>query len=142
MSNRKRLSQGFTLMEIMIVMVIIGMIAALVGPNIFKKFFGAQRDAAFTQIRGIEGALDQHRLDTFKYPDSLDGLIKNTVNSPRWDGPYLKPGIPKDPWGNDYQYKKPGREGRDYDLYSFGGDGREGGEGDNADINGWEVKGK
>jgi general secretion pathway protein G len=135
--------RGFTLIELLIVMAIIGMLAALVGPTIFNKFAGTQRDAALTQIRMLEQALDSHRLDTFKYPDSLEGLVKNTVNKPTWNGPYLKqPMIPKDPWGNDYQYKKPGRDGRDYDLFSFGADGQEGGEGENADIVSWEASAK
>ncbi len=137
----KRYQRGFTLIELLIVMAIIGMLAALVGPTVFKKFFGAQRDAALTQIRLIESALDQHRIDTFKYPDSLEGLTKNTVGKPTWDGPYLKNGVPKDPWGNDYQYRKPGREARDYDLFSFGADGVEGGETENADITSWTDQG-
>jgi general secretion pathway protein G len=140
MSNRKRFSWRFAL-KLLIIMFVLGIVIALfVEPLIITCRFPGNN--GFFRLRAIEAALDQHRMDTFKYPDSLDGLIKNTVNSPRWDGPYLKPGIPKDPWGNDYQYKKPGREGRDYDLYSFGADGREGGEGDNADIHAWEVEGK
>lgn len=139
----KRPDQGFTLIELLIVMAIIGMLAALVGPTIFGKFMGAQRDTALTQIRMIEQGLDGHRLDTFKYPDTLEGLLKNTVNKPTWNGPYLKQQqIPKDPWGNEYQYKKPGRDGRDYDLFSFGADGQEGGESDNADIVSWESAAK
>ena len=135
--------QGFTLIELLIVMAIIGMLAALVGPTIFSKFMGAQRDTALTQIRMIEQGLDAHRLDTFKYPDTLEGLLKNTVNKPTWNGPYLKlQEIPKDPWGHEYQYKKPGRDGRDYDLFSFGADGQEGGENDNADIVSWESSAK
>lgn len=141
MSNRKRFSWRFALK--LLIIVVIGMVIALfVLLSNTREPPIPKRDTAFTQLRAIGYALDEYRLDTFKYPNSLDGLLKNTVNSPRWDGPYWKPGIPKDPWGNDYQYKKPGREGRDYDLYSFGADGREGGEGDNADIHAWEVKRK
>jgi general secretion pathway protein G len=139
MSNSKSFSQGFTLIELLIVMAILGMLAALVGPTIFRQFGGAKRDGAITQIRMVEQALDHHRLDTFKYPDSLEGLVKNTVNSPKWSGPYIKNGVPKDSWGNEYQYKKPGRDGRDYDLYSFAADGQEGGEGENADITSWQT---
>ena len=136
MSNKKRFSWRFAF-KLLIIAVILGTVIVLFGPPNTCRFPITKGNAAFTQLRAIGDALNQQRLDTFKYPDSLDGLIKNTVNSPRWDGPYLKPGIPKDPWGNDYQYKKPGREGRDYDLYSFGADGRDGGEGDNADIYAW-----
>ncbi len=139
---KKSLTPGFTLIELLIVMAILGMLAALVGPAIFKKFAGAQQDNARVQIRMMESALDQHRLDTARYPDSLEGLIKNTVNNPRWDGPYLKQGLPKDPWGNDYQYKKPGEEGREYDLWSFGAGGQPGGEGEDADVTSWGVKKK
>ena len=129
---------GFTLIELLIVMAILGMLAALVGPTIFNKFFGAQRDAAKTQINSIEVALDSYRLDMFKYPGSLEDLIKNSSNDPKWQGPYLRKGLPKDPWGHEYQYKRPGGEGRDYDLYSFGADGQEGGEDENADIANWQ----
>ena len=133
-------SKGFTLIELLIVMAILGMLAALVGPNIIARFGESKIVAAYTQMSSIEVTLDTYRLDMFKYPNSLEALVKNTANSPKWRGPYIKKGIPKDPWGNQYQYKKPGREGRDYDLYAFGADGREGGEKDDADIKSWEVK--
>ncbi len=138
--NKKFLTSGFTLIELLIVMAILGMLAALVGPTIFDKFNDAQRKDAKVQIRMIESTLDQHRLNTADYPNSLEGLTKNTVNNPRWEGPYLKQGLPKDPWGNDYQYKKPGEEGREYDLWSFGADGKPGGERGDADVTSWEVK--
>ncbi len=140
MSSKKiyRRQQGFSLMELLIVMVILGMLAAIVGPALWNKLGGAQRDTAKTQISNIEVALDSYRLDTFKYPNSLEELIKNTSNNPKWNGPYLKKGIPKDPWGNDYQYQKPGQDGRKYDLYSFAVDGVQGGEGDNADVVSWQ----
>lgn len=130
-------SPGFTLIELLIVMAIIGMLAALVGPKLFGKFGQSQRQAASAQISMIEQALDAHRLATGKYPKTLEGLISNTGNSPAWDGPYLKKGLPKDPWGRDYQYKMPGNDNRDYDLFSFGLDGAQGGEGENADITSW-----
>jgi len=135
--NKKR--GGFTLIELLIVMAIIGMLAALVGPSVFKRFGGAQRDAAKAQISNLAAALDTYRLDMHKYPNSLDALIKNPGSNKRWNGPYLpKPVLPKDPWGNEYQYKKPGTHGTDYDLYSFGADGREGGEDDDKDVTNWE----
>ncbi len=131
-------NQGFTLIELLIVMAIIGMLAAIVGPKLFNKFASAQRDATASQISGFDQALSAYRLDVGKYPDSLDALLKSD-SSKRWKGPYLqKQSIPKDPWGNDYQYRKPGKHSNDYDLFSFGADGQEGGEGDNADIVNWK----
>jgi general secretion pathway protein G len=135
-------SQGFTLIELLIVMAILGMLAAIVGPSLMGKFGKGQRTTAKTQIANIEVALDSYKLDMSKYPDSLDDLAKNSSSNPRWQGPYLKKGLPKDPWGYDYQYRKPGNEGRPYDLYSFGPDGQEGGEGDNADIVHWQADSK
>ncbi|HHB93435.1 MAG TPA: type II secretion system protein GspG [Thioploca sp.] len=133
-------SKGFTLIELLIVMAILGMLAALVGPSLFKQLDAGKVSTASTQMSSIEAALDSYRLDLFKYPKSLEALVKNTTNSPKWHGPYLKKSIPKDPWGNEYQYRSPGRERRDYDLYSFGADGREGGEEIDADIKSWEIK--
>ena len=131
--------QGFSLMELLIVMVILGMLAAIVGPSLWGKLVGAQHDTAKTQISNIEVALDSYRLDMFKYPSSLEELVKNTTNNPKWQGPYLrKARLPKDPWGNEYQYRKPGQDGREYDVYSFAADGQQGGEGDNADVVSWQ----
>ncbi len=134
------ISKGFTLIELLIVMAILGMLAALVGPSLFRQLDTGRISTASTQMSSIEVALDSYRLDMFKYPGSLEGLVKNTANSPKWQGSYMKKGMPKDPWGNEYQYKKPGREGRAYDLYSFGADGRDGGEKIDADIKNWEIK--
>jgi len=126
--------------ELLIVMVILGMLAAIVGPNLWNKINGGQKQTAKIQIANIETALGSYRLDMFKYPNSLEDLVNNTSNDPKWLGPYLTKGLPKDPWGNDYQYRKPGQQGRDYDLYSFGVDGQEGGEGENADIVSWQNR--
>ncbi len=133
------LSKGFTLIELLIVMAILGMLAALVGPSLFGKVDEGRIKSALTQMVSFETALEAYRLDLFKYPSSLDDLVKNNSNKPKWHGPYMSKRIPKDPWGNEYQYKKPGREGRNYDLYSFGADGREGGEKVDADILNWKV---
>jgi general secretion pathway protein G len=139
MLNKKlKPQQGFSLMELLIVMVILGMLAAVVGPTLWNKLGGAQRNTAKTQISNIEVALDSYRLDMFKYPSSLEDLITNTSSDSKWQGPYLRKGLPKDPWGNEYQYRKPGREGRDFDLYSYGADGQEGGDNENADIVSWK----
>jgi len=139
MYNQKlKPQQGFSLMELLIVMVILGMLAAVVGPTLWGKLAGAQRDTAKTQISNIEVALDSYRLDMFKYPSTLEDLVTNTSSSSTWQGSYLRKGLPKDPWGNEYQYRKPGREGRDFDLYSYGADGQEGGDKENADIVSWK----
>ncbi len=139
MYNQKlKPQQGFSLMELLIVMVILGMLAAVVGPTLWGKLAGAQRDTAKTQISNIEVALDSYRLDMFKYPSTLEDLVTNTSSSSTWQGSYLRKGLPKDPWGNEYQYRKPGREGRDFDLYSYGADGQEGGDKEDADIVSWK----
>jgi general secretion pathway protein G len=135
-SNKKsRQQHGFTLIELLIVMAIMGMLAAIVGPTLIEQIGGSRKDAARTQISQLESAIEIYRLDMFKLPNSLEDLVKNSSNSPKWKGPYMSKGyIPKDPWDNEYQYKKPGGEGRKYDIYSFGADGQEGGEEDNADV--------
>lgn len=122
---------GFTIIELLIVMAILGMLAVMVAPNLFKKAEGAKRDAAMSQISALESALSTHRLDVGQYPDELDGLMENTTGRSSWDGPYLNNALPKDPWGNDYQYTS---EGSSFTLLSFGADGRAGGEDNDADI--------
>ncbi|MBR9912694.1 MAG: type II secretion system major pseudopilin GspG [Gammaproteobacteria bacterium] len=131
--------QGFTLIEIMVVVVILGILAALIAPNILGRTGEARITAAKSDINSIGNALDLYKLDNFAYPSTDQGL-EALVNKPsgypepvNWnaDG-YLK-SLPKDPWGNEYQYVSPGRNGP-YDLYSLGADKREGGEGENADI--------
>jgi len=122
---------GFTLIEILVVMAIIGMLAVMVAPNIFNQQAGAQRDAALSQISSLEAALDTYRLDVGEYPDSLEGLIENDSGRAAWNGPYLRREVPMDPWGNEYIYES---EGRSFTLVSYGPDGERGGEGDDADI--------
>lgn len=122
---------GFTLIEILVVMAIIGMLAVMVAPNIFNQQAGAQRDAALSQISSLEAALDTYRLDVGDYPDSLEGLIENDSGRAAWNGPYLRREVPMDPWGNEYIYES---EGRSFTLVSYGPDGERGGEGDDADI--------
>ncbi|MCD6262040.1 MAG: type II secretion system major pseudopilin GspG [Deltaproteobacteria bacterium] len=140
-----REQDGFTLIELLIVMIILGLLAALVGPRMFGKVGSSRQKAAKAQISLLETALDTYRLDTGTYPSTEQGLqalrtkpdgVKN------WDGPYLPKDVPKDPWGHPYIYKCPGEHG-DYDIISYGADGVEGGEGENADIVNWEDnKGK
>ena len=143
-SNPAR-SRGFTLIEIMVVMVILGLLVAIVAPNIMGRSDQAKVTIAKTQLSNIANALDLYRLDNSHYPSSqqgLEALVSKPSGTPEpknWnpDG-YLK-SVPEDPWGYEYQYVSPGTEGP-YDLYSYGSDGQEGGEGDAADISVWESK--
>lgn len=145
--NRKR-ERGFTLIEIMVVVIILGLLAGLVLPRVLGQEEKARINAAKTQIRALEGALDAFKLDNGFYPatdQGMDALIKKpeTGRIPnKWrEGGYLKPArIPKDPWGRDYVYIAPGSEGREYELTSYGADNEPGGEGNNADIESWKIE--
>jgi len=131
--------RGFTLIELLVVLVILGLLAALVGPNIFKNLSKGQAGAAKAQIELLGQALDQFRLDMGRYPTSQEGLAALVTNPgiDNWQGPYLKKGLPNDPWGRPYHYQSPGSHG-DFDLVSFGKDGSPGGEGEDKDITSWE----
>ena len=129
--------KGFTLIELLIVMAILALLAGLVGPTLWNKLSGAKRDVTATQIKNIESALDSYRLDMRKFPKELSELVQDSTGKSAWDGPYMKK-IPKDPWENDYQYVTPGKYNKEYDLYSMGADGQEGGEEDDKDITNWE----
>lgn len=142
MSAGLRQSRGFSLIELMIVLVILGLIAGIVGPQAMKYLGKGKNQSAKVQIENISAALDMYRLEVGSYPTTSDGL-KALVAAPSsakgWNGPYLKKGeVPKDPWNNDYQYKRPGSNGQPYDLLSFGADGAPGGEGEDADITLWK----
>jgi general secretion pathway protein G len=133
MTSKKcpRAQRGFTIIELLIVMAILGMLAVMVAPNLFNQADSARRDAALSQISSLGSALDAYRLDVGQYPDSLEGLVRNTSGRTTWNGPYIRGNIPNDPWGNPYVYQS---TGRNYTLMSYGADGRQGGEGDGADI--------
>ena len=147
MQNRLNDNRGFTLIEIMIVIVILGILAALVGPRLMGRTDDAKIAEGKVQIRNIESALKLYKLDSGVYPTTEQGLsalvAKPTVGTiPKnyREGGYLEnKNIPKDPWGNDYLYLSPGEHG-DYDLSSYGADGVKGGEGKDADINSWDLK--
>ncbi len=123
---------GFTMIELLIVIVILGLLASLVAPKFFAQLGTAERGIAAAQMNAFETALDTYRLDMGKYPEKLEAL--RTGDQPRWDGPYLPKAIPMDPWGNPYVYVIPGENGEPYKLISYGADGQPGGADSNADI--------
>lgn len=134
-----RTGAGFTLLELLVVMVIIGLLVGYVGPRYFSQIGKSEVKAARAQIDALEKALDQYRIDTGHYPAmdaGLNALFTPPANESKWEGPYLKKGIPRDPWGNPYVYKIPGEHG-EYDLLSYGKDGQPGGTGEAADITNW-----
>ena len=137
----RRGQSGFTLIEMMVVMVIIGLLMALVGPRFIRQEEKARSKAARAQIELLGTALDTYRLDVGRYPTSQEGLAalrQRPFGVDRWDGPYLKKEVPKDPWDHPYLYRSPGEAGRPYDLYSYGADGAPGGDGDKRDVTSWE----
>jgi general secretion pathway protein G len=131
--------RGFTLLELLVVMVIIGLLAAYVAPRYFSQVGRSEVRSAQAQIASLRSALDTYRLDMGSYPTTEQGLAALTTrpaNAPRWNGPYLQKAAPPDPWGKPYQYRSPGEHG-EFDLLSFGKDGQPGGSGDAADITSW-----
>ena len=127
---------GFTLLELLVVIVIIGLLAGYVAPRYFSQVGKSEVQVARAQIESIEKALDQFRLDTRHYPSAeqgLEALVSKPSGEPNWSGPYLKKAVPSDPWGRPYVYRVPG-EKTDFQLFSFGRDGKAGGAGEDADI--------
>ncbi len=136
--NRNR-NAGFTLLELLVVLVILGLLAGYVAPKYFAQVGKSEVKVAQAQIGALEKALDQYRIDTGRYPSNEQGLTAlnaKPADEAKWDGPYLKKTVPNDPWGKPYQYKMPG-EHSEVDIYSFGRDGAAGGSDDNADIGNW-----
>ncbi|WP_374592277.1 type II secretion system major pseudopilin GspG [Aquabacterium sp.] len=132
-------ARGFTLLELLVVLVIIGLLAGIVGPRFFKQLGKSEVKTARAQLDALQKSLDQYRLDAGHYPSTEQGLAALWVkpaNETRWSGPYLTKEPPKDPWQRDYQYRSPGQHG-EYDLFSLGRDGREGGTDEDEDITSW-----
>jgi len=140
-TKKDRRTAGFTLIELMIVLFILGLLATLVAPRLMGRVGKAKVKAAQAQIQMLSTALDLFHLDVGRYPteeEGLKSLVQRPENLSQWSGPYLEKGVPKDPWGRDYLYKSPGEHGA-YDLVSHGADGAPGGEGESADISNYQA---
>ncbi|MFM7735529.1 MAG: type II secretion system major pseudopilin GspG [Alphaproteobacteria bacterium] len=136
-SRRLAREEGFTLIELLVVLVIIGLLATLVAPNFIGQSEKAKPKAARAQLENIRNALDMYQLDVGRYPTTEEGLTalrQRPSSAPRWSGPYLRDELPMDPWGKPYVYRSPGEGGGNYDIQSYGADGRSGGDGNNADV--------
>ncbi len=128
--------RGFTLLELLVVIVIIGLLVGYVAPRYFSQVGKSEIQVTKAQIDALDKALDQYRLDTRRYPTTeqgLQALVTKPANETNWNGPYLKKAVPNDPWGRPYVYRNPGQKG-DFDLISYGRDGQPGGSGEDADI--------
>lgn len=135
--GRTRQGAGFTLLELLVVILIIGLLTSIVAPRFLGQVSRSEVTTARAQIEALEKALQAYRIDTGHFPTTSQGLralVAQPGDESRWRGPYLQDDVPADPWGSAYQYRTPGANGRDYELRSFGRDRAPGGEGDDADI--------
>ncbi|WMC10511.1 type II secretion system major pseudopilin GspG [Oceanimonas pelagia] len=132
---------GFTLLELLVVLVILGLLASLAGPQVLRQLGGSKTKTAALQIKELSTALDLYRLEVGRHPttaEGLEALISAPAGARGWNGPYLnKKSVPQDPWGNDYQYRSPGQHG-EFDLFSLGSDNQQGGSGEAQDVVSWE----
>ncbi|MEO5658475.1 MAG: type II secretion system major pseudopilin GspG [Polaromonas sp.] len=139
---RRVRAKGFTLLELLVVVVIIGMLAGFVAPRYFDQVGKSKTKVAKAQINSLEKALDQYRLDLGNYPNTELGLTAltlkpSTEGETKWQGPYLKKALPNDPWERPYLYRSPGENAREYDVFTLGADGQLGGTGENIDVTSW-----
>lgn len=137
MKANNRPTRGFTLLELLVVILIIGLLTGIVAPRLMGQIGRSERTVARGQIDALDKAIEAFRLDMGRYPTNAEGLqvlVQTPGGDARWRGPYLKGNVPLDPWGSAYQYRSPGTGGRDFDLVSYGRDKAAGGSGDDADI--------
>ncbi len=137
--NNAGRQSGFTLMELLVVLAILGLLMGLVGPQVLNQLSGAKVKTAGIQIKDLEQALEMYKLDVGRFPSTDQGLValvRKPANASGWNGPYLKSKVPQDPWKTDYHYKYPGERG-DLDIFTFGQDGTPGGDGEDTDVGNW-----
>lgn len=137
--NRCVNQRGFTLMELLVVLAILGLLMGLVGPQVLNQLGGAKTKTAALQIADLEQTLEMYKLDVGRFPNTeqgLDALVNKPAGVVGWNGPYLKSDVPLDPWNGDYVYTYPGQHG-DFDIVTYGQDGAPGGDGENADVSSW-----
>lgn len=140
MKMRRRPEQGFTLLELLVVLVVLGLLAGIVAPKYFNQLGRSETKVARAQIEGLVKALDIYRLEVGHYPSTeqgLSALVSAPADEPEWAGPYLQKEVPEDPWGRAYVYRAPGENG-DFDLLTLGKDGQPGGDGENAEVTSWQ----
>ncbi|AQA18279.1 type II secretion system protein GspG [Halioglobus japonicus] len=136
----RRLQSGFTLMELLVVLAILGLLMALVGPNVLNQLGGAKTKTAGIQIKDLEQALEMYKLDVGRYPstqEGLEALVSKPGSITGWNGPYLKSDVPMDPWNRPYNYKYPG-DNAEVDIFTYGANGTPGGEGEDRDVGNWK----
>ena len=138
--ERKKRALGFTLVELLVVLAILGLLMSLVGPQVLNQLGGAKTKTAGIQIKDLEQALEMYKLDVGRFPSTSEGLValvKKPGNATGWNGPYLKSDVPLDPWNREYHYKYPG-ERAEVDIFTYGANGSPGGDGEDSDVGNWK----